>query len=121
MSGFEVRADQSLWDPEGEDEGIRLIMEYMQWDRARVEELGEDERERLLIDAKIQKASNMFGKHRHLHERPASPPGFWNTDFPSTQERNKNRALANEMEREKVEVRWREAIKTKGLWKFADE
>jgi hypothetical protein len=120
-SGLEVRADQNLWAPEGEDEGVRLIIEHTGWSRSRIERLGEDDWERLLIDAKIQKASNLFGKHRHLHARAPSPPGFWRTEFPSTQEQTEDRKLAYEMEREKIEARWREAVKPRGLWKFADE
>lgn len=120
-SGLEVRADQNLWAPEGEDEGVRLIIEHTGWSRSRIERLGEDDWERLLIDAKIQKASNLFGKHRHLHARAPSPPGFWRTEFPSTQEQTEDRKLAYEMDREKIEARWREAMKPRGLWKFADE
>jgi hypothetical protein len=119
--GFQVRPDKNLWATEGKDEGVQLIIEYTNWARSKIKSLSEDDRDRLLIDAKIQKTANLFGKHRHLHERPASPPGFWRTDFPSTQERNEDRALADEMERQKVEARWREAKKDNGLWKFADE
>jgi len=122
MGGLQVRADRNLWAPEDEDDCIRLMMEYTGRDRFWIEKLSEDDKERLLIDAKIKKAANLFGKHRHLHERAPSPPGYWRLDFPSTQERNEDRALADEMEREKVEARWREAIKpNRGLWKFADE
>ncbi|ERF77159.1 hypothetical protein EPUS_08463 [Endocarpon pusillum Z07020] len=78
-------------------------------------------------------------------DRAPSPPGFWNVDFPATQEREEDRMEAERREREEVKARWREAMKNPdprvkgkgdgsgsesgsgigkgemGLWMFADE
>lgn len=65
--------------------------------------------------------ANMYGKHRHHHQRPRSPPGFWRADMPSTQDLERDREEARKYEREKVKERYREAMRPGGLWKYADE
>lgn len=96
-----------------------------------------------LLAARTSHLANKYGKaHRALHQRAPSPPGFWNVDFPATQEREEERRAAAEMERDEVERRWRESMKNPdprdkgeegrerngahgradmGLWMFADE
>jgi DNA repair protein endonuclease SAE2/CtIP C-terminus len=96
-----------------------------------------------LLQDRTTDLANKYGKaHRALHARPPSPPGFWNVDFPATQEREEDRAEAERREREEVHRRWRVSLKnadprTKrgqglerqarrgeeevGLWMFADE
>lgn len=75
----------------------------------------------LLIDARTKQLADQFGKHRHAHERARSPPGFWRTDMPTTQENERDREHAKELERIKVVERYREAMKPGGRWIFADE
>lgn len=75
----------------------------------------------LLLRARAQDAANTSGKHRQAFERPKSPPGYWRTDMPSTQEQEEYRKKALEMERQKVEDRWREALRPDGQWLFRDE
>ena len=60
--------------------------------------------------------------HRHewQPERPRSPPGFWRTDFPATQEEEEDRKQADKIVRGMVEERWKEAMKG-GRWMFRDE
>ena len=65
--------------------------------------------------------ANKYGKHRHHHQRPRSPPGFWRTDMPSTQDLERDREEARKYEREKVKERYLEANRPGGLWKYADE
>lgn len=75
----------------------------------------------LLIEAKARQLADKFGKHRHSFERARSPPGFWRTDMPTTQEEAEDRLEADRMERAKVQDRIREAMRPNGLWRFADE
>jgi hypothetical protein len=79
-------------------------------------------RENLLMEAKTKIAADRYGKmHRHAHERPKSPPGFWRSGMPGTQEEVVDRLDAKKREREEVEKRYREALKEEGRWMFADE
>lgn len=53
-----------------------------------------------LVPARTAHLANKYGKaHRALHPRAPSPPGFWNVNFPGTQEREENRRVAAERER----------------------
>lgn len=81
------------------------------------------EHRELLIQARAQEFANDHGRHRKVFERARTPPGFWRTDMPSTQEEAEDRRRADEMERAKVEGMWREAVRGdgKGRWKFRDE
>ncbi|KAG0009642.1 hypothetical protein BGZ80_002198 [Entomortierella chlamydospora] len=38
-------------------------------------------------EEKLQDRIQQISRHRVQHEEPLTPPGFWDTDFPSTQER----------------------------------
>ena len=80
-----------------------------------------DKRQDLVIQAQAYDLANQHGKHRQAYERPRTPPGFWRTDMPNTQEAAEDRAKAQEMERQKVEERWREAMRDGGRWIFRDE
>lgn len=75
----------------------------------------------LLLQARANAFANAHGKHRQAFDRAKSPPGFWRTDMPTTQEEEEDRSRATEMERAKVEVRWREALRPGGRWVFRDE
>ncbi|KAL5046961.1 hypothetical protein BDW71DRAFT_180747 [Aspergillus fruticulosus] len=78
-------------------------------------------RDNLLVEAKTRVFANQFGKHRHQHHRSGTPPGFWRTEMPGTQELEGDREEARRLEREKVQERYREAMRPGGLWRFADE
>jgi hypothetical protein len=75
----------------------------------------------LIFTARTRIAANRCGKHRHQHERHTTPPGFWRTDMPTTQELELDREEARQLERQKVEERWKEAMREEGLWLFRDE
>lgn len=75
----------------------------------------------LLVEAQARAFSNQFSRHRTSHGRARSPPGYWRTEMPSTQEVEQDRELAGTLERKKVIERYNEAMKDNGLWKFADE
>ncbi|KAH7046684.1 DNA repair protein endonuclease SAE2/CtIP C-terminus-domain-containing protein [Macrophomina phaseolina] len=100
---------------------------YLQWfqgtsyDRDRVDAMPSAMRDDLVVQAKVKLLASQAGKHRHAHQRPRTPPGFWRADFPGTQEREKDREEARKREREAVEERWREAMIEGGRWIFRDE
>ena len=81
-----------------------------------------ERRNDILKQARVASFANQFGKHRQGFERHSTPPGFWRVDMPTTQEEAEDRAKANEMIRQKVEERWREAMRDNGgRWLFRDE
>ncbi|KAI7233217.1 hypothetical protein KC330_g5470 [Hortaea werneckii] len=81
-----------------------------------------EKRTRLLEEARTAQFANRYGKHRHAFERRSTPPGFWRTEFPTTQEEEADRAKAQELTKQKVEERWREAMREgDGMWLFRDE
>ncbi|KLJ10120.1 hypothetical protein EMPG_14474 [Blastomyces silverae] len=111
--------DVSLEDLDQEDR--QVLDEYLGDNRIVLETMAEQELRELLLDARTRHLANQFGKHRHVHERARSPPGFWRTDMPSTQEVERDREEARRAEQEKLAERYREAMRPGGLWKFADE
>ncbi|KAI7368861.1 hypothetical protein KC354_g2374 [Hortaea werneckii] len=81
-----------------------------------------ERRTKLLEEARTAQFANRYGKHRHAFERRSTPPGFWRTEFPTTQEEAADRAKAQELTKQKVEERWREAMREgDGMWLFRDE
>jgi hypothetical protein len=79
------------------------------------------QQEDVIFQARAQAFANEHGKHRKTFERAKTPPGFWRTEMPSTQEEEEDRKEAEKIERIKVESMWREAMKGRGRWKFRDE
>ena len=80
-------------------------------------------RRNLIHDARIRLLANLYGKqHRDEHSRRASsPPGFWRTEFPLSQEEKADRIEAERREREEVKQRYEDAMRGGGRWLFADE
>ena len=79
------------------------------------------QRSHILLEAKVKEFADRFGCHRQAFSRAREPPGFWEVDFPSTQQEADDRALADVWEREKVQERYWEACRPGGKWMFADE
>ena len=82
---------------------------------------GKERRNALLQEARTAAFANQYGKHRNAFERRSTPPGFWRTDFPTTQEAAEDREQADAMARQQVDVRYREAMRENGRWMFRDE
>ncbi|KAI9752967.1 MAG: Phosphate metabolism transcription protein [Chaenotheca gracillima] len=100
----------------------RLLLDYLgSVNRHELEHMSEHERRELLIQAKTKQFADQHGRHRHRFERKKTPPGFWRTDMPTTQELEQDQATAEEMERAVVETRRREAMREGGRWIFRDE
>lgn len=105
-----------------DEEDARALQEYLGPDRRNIlEDLTADQRKDMLLDARTRDLANRFGKHRYVHPRAKSPPGFWDTDMPTTQEEGKRKEEAKRAERDKVAERHREALRPGGIWQFADE
>ncbi|KAK4219662.1 DNA repair protein endonuclease SAE2/CtIP C-terminus-domain-containing protein [Rhypophila decipiens] len=102
-------------------ENIKLLEDYLGDDAYRLGSMAVNEKKELWLEAKTQDYAKRLGKHRHRFGRPPSPPGYWNPDFPSTQEVEARRKEGQEMESKMVEERWREATRGGGRWLFRDE
>ncbi|KAF3394042.1 hypothetical protein F1880_005576 [Penicillium rolfsii] len=116
-----MTAQGSSISAEQKEEDQRILEEYVGEDRHLLDGLNDSDRENLLVEARARALANQYGRHRHTHQRARSPPGFWRTEMPSTQEIEKDREDAQRLEREKVEERYREAMRPGGLWTWADE
>lgn len=90
------------------------------WNRQEISRMPTASREKLLLDAQTKLVAEQYGKHRNVSDRRMTPPGFWDSDIPSTQEQQMQRREAEKMERTIVSERHREAMK-RGKWLFRDE
>lgn len=99
----------------------KLLEEYLGDHAYQLAVVDSRERSELWVKAKTHELANKFGKHRHRYARMRSPPGFWNADFPSTQELEEEKSEAAERERKSIEERHREAMRANGRWVFRDE
>ncbi len=114
---------RSLWSDSQEtvDEEERLLEEHLGDDRGRLKSISADERRSLLTEARTRLVADKYGRHRQAFERRPTPPGFWRTDMPSTQEAERDREEAKKLERQKVEERYKDAKRGGGRWLFRDE
>lgn len=99
----------------------KLLEEHLGDYAYRLATMDPRERAEAWIEAKTQELANKYGKHRHRYSRMQSPPGFWDADFPSTQELEANREEAAEREKRAIRERYREAMRPGGRWMFRDE
>lgn len=104
-----------------EEEDQRLMEEHLGDNAYKLRNMDKFEREEVLLQARTRDLANKHGKHRHAYERRASPPGFWDVDFPTTQEQQQDRLKAREQERQEVERRYQEAMRPGGAYLFRDE
>lgn len=105
--------------PGNEDQ--HLIERYFDCGDQVLEGLSREQRQNMLVEIKARMLANKFGKHRSVSDRPCSPPGFWRTDMPTSQEVAQDHQRAGEEEKGKVMERYIEALRPGGFWKFADE
>ena len=109
--------------PDGSDKAAeeeRLMREYVGGDASRLGQMQEEEKAELLLKAKTKQFADQFGRHRQTFTRAPETAGYWNMDFPSTQENERDREENKVIERLKIEERWQEALRG-GMWIFADE
>jgi hypothetical protein len=98
-----------------------LLNEFMGDNAYKIQNMKREQRDELLLQARTRELANKLGKHRHAYERRASPPGFWRTDFPTTQEHLEDRQRAKEKERDVVQQRYEQAMRSGGTYIFRDE
>lgn len=104
-----------------EDEARKIVEDYLGDERHILSRISDDERERILLDARAWSLANRYGRHRQNHQRAPSPPGFWRTEMPDTQELRHDHEEAEKIEQEVVMARRREAMRPGGLWEFVDQ
>ena len=119
---------QSLWDDTQQDQGKEAsvaeensLLRWFLGENAKIDSLSEEDRKKALLSGQTKAFADQHGKHRYAFERPSTPPGFWRTDMPSTQEFEYDRGNAKKTELEKKEERYKEAMKPEGKWRFRDE
>ena len=98
----------------------KIIKDFLGDNSHKAQNMTEAERHETLIRALARDMSNKMGKHRHAYERRQSPPGYWRSDFPDTQEQIQDREKARELEREQLLHRYEEAMRG-GVYLFRDE
>jgi hypothetical protein len=104
-----------------EERDDELLRKFMGDNAHKLRNLSEAERHELLLQAKTRDLSYHLGRHRHAYARQSSPPGFWRTDFPTTQEEMADRIKAEEIERALILERYNEAMRPGGRYIFRDE
>ena len=110
-----------LWDLSGAPEEQRELEDYLGDDRRRLVGLGPQERVKLLSEARAHQLAQRYGRHRQAFERAKTPPGFWRTDMPSTQETAEDVARARKDEEQLIRERHAEALRGGCRWIFKDE
>lgn len=103
-----------------EEADDKILKEFLGDNSYKVRNMTKDERQETLMQALARDFSNKFGKHRHAYERRQSPPGYWRSDFPDTQEQVQDRAKAMQLERDQIAHRYEEAMRG-GAYIFRDE
>lgn len=78
-------------------------------------------RKEAVLQAHVHAFTKQHGKHRQAFERQSTPANFWRTDFPTTQENLEDRQKSHEKDRQDIEIRYHEAMRHGGRWRFRDE
>ncbi|KAL8719103.1 MAG: hypothetical protein Q9225_003838, partial [Loekoesia sp. 1 TL-2023] len=105
-----------------QDDDDQAMMEDYLGDQAfRLRKMSKDEKAEVLLQAKTKILADHYGRHREVYAREPSPVGYWDVDMPNSQEVAELGRLAEIRNRQKVEERYREAMRPDGLWKFRDE
>lgn len=100
---------------------IKLLEDYLGDLQYKLGSMTRQEKEELWLEAKTRELANKHGKHRHRFSRRQSPPGFWNADFPTTQESQEEREEEARREKALIEERYKDAMRGGGQWLFRDE
>jgi hypothetical protein len=80
-----------------------------------------DTRKEMTMNAHVYALTEENGKHKLAFERRSTPPGFWRTDMPTSQEALEDRAKIKATEDKAVMERWLDATRRGGRWRFRDE
>ncbi|TAQ90943.1 hypothetical protein B7494_g687 [Chlorociboria aeruginascens] len=104
-----------------EQDDQRLLEDFLGDNSYTIPYLTKEQRVETILQAKTRELANKYGTHRHAYTRRKSPPGFWDADFPTTQEDAAYLELAIQEERALVVQRYMEAMRPGGAYLFADE
>ncbi|KAL8841776.1 MAG: hypothetical protein Q9170_000809 [Blastenia crenularia] len=104
-----------------DDEDQTIMQDYLGDQAFRLRKMSEVEKAEVLLQAKTKILADHYGKHREVYAREPSPVGYWDVDMPNTQEAAEMGKVAEVRNRQKVEERYREAMRQDGIWKFRDE
>lgn len=124
IGGYTSPRKNRLSYPSPEDdaeEDDSLLEDYLGVNKSHLKGMPVGERQELLLQARTEQFANVHAKHRYVHRRAQSPPGYWDTDMPSTVKQKEYRAAATAYEMEKTAERYKEAMRPDGLYKFRDE
>ena len=125
MSGYVAPKQTGLFDstpPDGADITIneKVLRDYLGSDAYRIPQMSAKEKAEAMQEANKKHFVDTYGKHKQTFSKPPEIPGFWMTEFPSTQENEQLDEEIRVIERRKVEERRQEALRG-GMWQFADE
>lgn len=124
-SGVDPPVEQGLWESSEADltKDDKYLRAYLgsTYNKEAFQLKPQAEQQTVLETAKMKAWANHSGRHKQAFQRERTPPGFWRTDFPATQELQRDREAARMEERRLVEERWREAMTEGGRWLFRDE
>jgi len=105
-----------------QEEADEMLLDDFMGDNAyKLLSMSKAEKEELVLQARTREMANKFGRHRHSYQRRTSPPGFWRSEFPTTQEEMADREKAKEIVRDDVAYRYKEAMRPGGAFIFRDE
>jgi hypothetical protein len=104
-----------------EERDDELLSDFMGGNAYKIANMSAAEKKEKFLQAKTWDLANKNGRHRHAYERRKSPPGFWETDFPTTQEEMVNREKSKAFMRELVQQRYDQAMRPGGAYIFRDE
>jgi len=117
----DLARDPNITPTSSQEEADQILLDDFLGDNAyKLNNMTKDERDEVLLQARTKQMSDKYGRHRNAYERRQSPPGFWNIDFPNTQEAREEAEKARVYERGLVERRYREAMR-RGAYIFRDE
>jgi hypothetical protein len=109
---------RTLWQEEADE---MLLEDFLGDNAYKLRNMSKAEKEELILQAKAREMANKFGRHRHSYQRRTSPPGFWRSEFPTTQEEMADREKAKEIVRDDIAYRYKEAMRPGGTFIFRDE
>ncbi|KAL8912196.1 MAG: hypothetical protein Q9171_002758 [Xanthocarpia ochracea] len=110
-----------LMGPSQEYDERSMLEDYLGNQAYRLKGMSKEEKAETLLQAKTKILADHYGRHREVYAREPSPVGYWDVDMPNSQETAEIRRMAEIRSRQKVEERYREALKQDGMWKFRDE
>lgn len=130
-AGLMANPSRSLFDsspPEDDNSPIseedhRVLKQHLgdAYSREGINSKSKAELDELVLQARTRLIADQYGRHKRIWERPKTPPGYWRTGMPSTQELEEDREKARVMERERVQEMRDDAMRGGGRWIFRDE